>query len=291
MKKNSPLAAYKTARTNLWILLALSAVNVLFALLGSDTYFLFSCFISYLVAIYARVFYDYTGASVYMVIGILIALVILAVYLLCCLLSKKRRGWLIAALVLFSVDTAAMLLYYVIELSVTDILTDILDFVIHGLVLWILISGVRRSREALEGADTPESLPMNTEFYDASQGDIPNTPSLGQPTDKKHRTLLSAVYGSHEIEFRRMGAHIQVDGKVAVIEGVEQLTGAPVHACDLRAGAAMVIAGLSAKGVTEVDGIYHIERGYETLVEKLSAVGADIRTIVVPDEEAPAQVG
>ena len=92
-------------------------------------------------------------------------------------------------------------------------------------------------------------------------------------------------------EFRRMGAHIQVDGKVAVIEGVEQLTGAPVHACDLRAGAAMVIAGLSAHGVTEVDGIYHIERGYETLVEKLSAVGADIRTIVVPDEEAPAQVG
>lgn len=176
MKKNSPLAAYKTARTNLWILLALSAVNVLFALLGSDTYFLFSCFISYLVAIYARVFYDYTWDPVYLVIGILIALVILVVYLLCCLLSKKRRGWLIAALVLFSVDTAAMLLYYVIELSVTDILTDILDFVIHGLVLWILISGVRRSREALEEADTPESLPMNTEFYDASQGYIPNTP-------------------------------------------------------------------------------------------------------------------
>lgn len=89
MKKNSPLAAYKTARTNLWILLALSAVNVLFALLGSDTYFLFSCFISYLVAIYARVFYDYTWAPVYLVIGILIALVILVVYLLCCLLSKR----------------------------------------------------------------------------------------------------------------------------------------------------------------------------------------------------------
>ncbi len=92
-------------------------------------------------------------------------------------------------------------------------------------------------------------------------------------------------------EFRRMGAHIQVDGKVAVIEGVEKLTGAPVHACDLRAGAAMVIAGLAAQGVTEIDSIYHIERGYETLVEKLSHVGADIRTITVPDEEAPAQVG
>ena len=92
-------------------------------------------------------------------------------------------------------------------------------------------------------------------------------------------------------EFRRMGAQIQVDGKVAVIEGVEKLTGAPVHACDLRAGAAMVIAGLAAQGVTEIDGVYHIERGYETLVEKLSGVGAHIRTITVPDEDAKAQAG
>ena len=92
-------------------------------------------------------------------------------------------------------------------------------------------------------------------------------------------------------EFRRMGAHIQVDGKVAVIEGVERLTGAPVHACDLRAGAAMVVAGLAAQGVTEIDGIHHIERGYETLVEKLAAVGADIRTVTVPDEDNQSQVG
>ena len=92
-------------------------------------------------------------------------------------------------------------------------------------------------------------------------------------------------------EFRRMGARIQVDGKVAVIEGVEALTGAPVHACDLRAGAAMVIAGLAAQGMTEIDGIHHIERGYETLVEKLASVGADIRTIFVPDEDNQSQVG
>ena len=92
-------------------------------------------------------------------------------------------------------------------------------------------------------------------------------------------------------EFRRMGARIQVDGKVAVIEGVEALTGAPVHACDLRAGAAMVIAGLAAQGITEIDGIHHIERGYETLVEKLASVGADIRTIFVPDEDNQSQVG
>ena len=92
-------------------------------------------------------------------------------------------------------------------------------------------------------------------------------------------------------EFRRMGAHIQVDGKVAVIEGVDHLTGAPVHACDLRAGAAMIIAGLAAQGVTEIDGIHHIERGYETIVEKLASLGADIQTIAIPDEESQAQVG
>jgi UDP-N-acetylglucosamine 1-carboxyvinyltransferase len=92
-------------------------------------------------------------------------------------------------------------------------------------------------------------------------------------------------------EFRRMGARIQVDGKVAVIEGVDHLTGAPVHACDLRAGAAMVIAGLAAQGVTEIDGIHHIERGYETIVEKLANLGADIQIISVPGEDDQAQVG
>jgi UDP-N-acetylglucosamine 1-carboxyvinyltransferase len=86
-------------------------------------------------------------------------------------------------------------------------------------------------------------------------------------------------------EFRRMGANIQVDGKVAVIEGVRQLTGAPVCACDLRAGAAMIVAGLAAHGVTEIDQIYHIERGYENIVEKLSRMGADIRLVNIPDED------
>ena len=86
-------------------------------------------------------------------------------------------------------------------------------------------------------------------------------------------------------EFRRMGAQIQVDGKVAVIEGVEKLSGARLHACDLRAGAAMVIAALAAEGTSEVSNIYHIERGYEDIVRKLSGVGADIRVVVTPDDE------
>lgn len=92
-------------------------------------------------------------------------------------------------------------------------------------------------------------------------------------------------------EFRRMGAQIQVDGKVAVIEGVKQLTGACVEACDLRAGAALVIAGLAAQGTTEISQIRHIERGYEDIVRKLSGIGADIRVVVTPDEAKAAQVG
>ena len=66
-------------------------------------------------------------------------------------------------------------------------------------------------------------------------------------------------------------------------------TGAPVEACDLRAGAAMVIAGLAAQGTTEVSNIKHIERGYEDIVGKLSGVGADIRMVEVPDEEKTAE--
>ena len=81
-----------------------------------------------------------------------------------------------------------------------------------------------------------------------------------------------------------MGANIQVDGKVAVIEGVGKLTGAPVRACDLRAGAAMVVAGLAAEGTTEIDHIHHVERGYENIVGKLQGVGADIQLVEFPEE-------
>ena len=72
------------------------------------------------------------------------------------------------------------------------------------------------------------------------------------------------------------------------MEGVGRLTGAPVRATDLRAGAALVIAGLAAEGRTEVEDIYHIERGYEDIVEKLAAVGADIKKVSFPDAETAA---
>ena len=87
-------------------------------------------------------------------------------------------------------------------------------------------------------------------------------------------------------ELRKMGAEIQVDGRVAVIEGGRRLTGAMVHACDLRAGAAMVIAGMVASGVTEIDDIHYIKRGYERFVEKLNALGAEIEVRYDSGEDA-----
>ena len=130
---------------------------------------------------------------------------------------------------------------------------------------------------------------------------IKTLPYPGFPTDMQPQlaTALCLASGTSVItegvwdnryryveELRRMGARIQVDGKVAIIEGVSELTGAKVQACDLRAGAAMVIAGLAAHGTTEVEGISYIERGYENIVEKLQGMGADIRRVTVPDEEA-----
>lgn len=123
-------------------------------------------------------------------------------------------------------------------------------------------------------------------------------PHPGFPTDMQPQmtTLLSIASGTSIVtegvwdnrfkyvdELRRMGANIQVDGKVAVVEGVEGLTAAPVKATDLRAGAAMLIAGLMAKGTTEIEEIYHIERGYENIIEKLNSLGANIKKIEVPD--------
>ena len=76
-----------------------------------------------------------------------------------------------------------------------------------------------------------------------------------------------------------MGAHISVEGRLAIIEGGSPLTAAPVKATDLRAGAAMIIAALEINGVTEISSIQYIERGYEDVIEKFRALGADIKKV------------
>ena len=104
-------------------------------------------------------------------------------------------------------------------------------------------------------------------------------------TSKITDTIYSARF-KHIDELRRMNAKARVEGNTAIIEGPIQLEGAAVTATDLRAGAALVLAGLLAKGETEIHDIYHIERGYSSLIEKLCALGADIRreTILTSDK-------
>jgi UDP-N-acetylglucosamine 1-carboxyvinyltransferase len=132
------------------------------------------------------------------------------------------------------------------------------------------------------------------------RANVKTQPYPGFPTDMQPQiaTVMALAEGTSMVteavwnnrfryidELKRLGAKIQVDGRVAVIEGVDHFEGAPVQACDLRAGAAMVVAALAAHGTTEISQVVYIERGYEDLVGKLRAVGADISIIDVPDEE------
>ncbi len=95
-----------------------------------------------------------------------------------------------------------------------------------------------------------------------------------------HETIFENRF-MHVAEMQRLGADITIDGASAVVRGIppEKLCGAPVMATDLRASASLVIAGLAASGLTEISRIYHLERGYENMVEKLQALGADIRRV------------
>lgn len=124
--------------------------------------------------------------------------------------------------------------------------------------------------------------------------DIKTLPYPGFPTDLQQpiTSMLAQAEGTsmitesiwegrfrHVDELKRMGADIKVEGRVAVIEGIEALSGARVSATDLRAGAALVIAGLMAKGETEVCNLFHIDRGYENLEGKLATLGAEIKRV------------
>ncbi len=127
---------------------------------------------------------------------------------------------------------------------------------------------------------------------------IKTTPYPGFPTDIQQpmSALLSTVSGrsminesiyenrhKHTDELKKMGANIKVEGRVALIDGVEKLTGAVVVATDLRAGAAMVVAGLMAEGETEITNIEHIDRGYPHIEEKFRSLGADIHRVSCED--------
>lgn len=143
----------------------------------------------------------------------------------------------------------------------------------------------------------------DTKFMKTS---VRTMPHPGFPTDMQPQlsTLLTLAEGTSIVtddifenrfryvaELRRMGADILVDGKVAIIQGVGHLTGAPVKATDLRAGAAMIIAGLAADGETIIDDIFHIERGYESIDAKVRALGGDMVRRYYPDTNVQAISG
>lgn len=130
--------------------------------------------------------------------------------------------------------------------------------------------------------------------------DIKTLPYPGFPTDMQAQfmALTTICQGTsvvtetvfenrfmHVDEFKRMGAKIRIEGRSAIVEGVPRLKGASVNATDLRAGAALVLAGLVAEGETEVGSLYHIDRGYDNLVLKLQRLGADIVRVNIEEEE------
>jgi UDP-N-acetylglucosamine 1-carboxyvinyltransferase len=122
--------------------------------------------------------------------------------------------------------------------------------------------------------------------------DVKTQPYPGFPTDMQAQfmVLMSLAKGLsvisetifenrfiHVSELKRMGADIRIQGNTAIIQGMGDLSGAPVMATDLRASASLILAGLAASGVTEVSRVYHLDRGYERLDRKLAKLGADIK--------------
>ncbi len=158
-----------------------------------------------------------------------------------------------------------------------------------------IIAKLRETGAEITEYDESVRVVMNTR---PKKCNVKTMPHPGFPTDMQPQiaTLLTVAEGTSIVtegvwdsrfryvdQLTLMGADVQVDGKMAVITGVKSLNPAPVKAVDLRAGAAMIIAGLMADGETEIEDIIHIDRGYENVVEKFSALGADIKRVPIID--------
>ena len=160
-----------------------------------------------------------------------------------------------------------------------------------------IIAKLRETGATITEFDESVRVTMNTR---PKKCNVKTMPHPGFPTDMQPQiaTILAIAEGTSIVtegvwdnrfryvdQLTLMGADIQVDGKMAVITGARELTAAPVKAVDLRAGAAMIIAGLIANGVTEIEEIERIDRGYEDVVEKFTLLGADIKRVYTPDSK------
>jgi UDP-N-acetylglucosamine 1-carboxyvinyltransferase len=168
------------------------------------------------------------------------------------------------------------------RIRLKDTRSDILD---------ALLEKLREAGADIESGDNWVSLKMNGELKAVN---VHTAPYPGFPTDMQAQFMVlnSVAHGAstvtetifenrfmHVQELRRMGAKIEVEGNTAMVQGVAQLDGAKVMATDLRASASLVLAGMVARGETVVDRVYHLDRGYECIEEKLSQLGARIKRV------------
>lgn len=189
---------YNIARQNLLLMLILTVVNIAILFFGSDVMMLFSATIPYVSVIYGAMLTLFSEDSLYFIFGIALAVVLVAAYLLCWIFSKKRIGFMVAALVLFVLDTAVMAWMYI---SSGDIADGVIDIVIHIWVLAYLISGVYNGFKL-------KKLPADEEpnVTDASEeSETTDTiPLRYADNDVKFRVLLEAEHGSYQICYRRV---------------------------------------------------------------------------------------
>lgn len=255
---------YNIARNNLILMIALTILNVVVLILGSETMMLFSATVPY----FAVGIGFYSEIPFLFGVGIAIAVVILIVYFLCWIFSKKHYGWMIAALVLFSLDTLAMIGMY---LSIHDA-SGILDVVIHAFVLYYLIVGVRYGVQL-------KNMPVEAPAADAQaaaaeqvEGAVPNpsavngynnsTPLRRMDTEVKSRVLLEADAFGHHICYRRVKRVNELVVDNYVYADVEMLVEA-AHALNAVIEGHAIQAGFdgAAHSYIRVDG--------ETIAKKL----------------------
>ena len=212
---NSSLALrrYKRARSSLLLMMLFTVINTVQAAMGSLSYFVFSDYLAYYCALFGRAFYEESGLTLYIVVGCAFAALILVPYLL---------GWLIAALVMFIIDTVLVIVDAIGFMEISYLL----DIAFHIWLIVELILGIRVGKEAIAEMNAPAEAVEDTAFFDASIDEKPNTPCLGEPqSERKYRLIVQAQHGGRTIEVRRSYGltELVIDGRLyGVWEGLSE---------------------------------------------------------------------
>jgi hypothetical protein len=178
---------FKSARTNLLLVVILTVVNIAMLIAGSETFMLFSASIPY----YAVCFPAIMGSFELFLVGCVVAIVMIVLYFLCWLLSKKRHGWLVVALVMFIIDTIALIGFYILAEEVSGFL----DLAIHIYVLVSLFRGISAAKK-LKTLPEEENVPLEPGENSA--------PLYRADEEAKSRILLEHVHGTYRIVYRRV---------------------------------------------------------------------------------------